>query len=670
MKKTLLRSIFAAIVLCCATLPAIAQEETTPPTEEATPTEPIVVEPGFMGYELYEYAVGTLVRINDLNGCLASLYVEEGAESELEKTFSATTGFLQFGKTQMQTLYVQASDALLGTTIPYWGTSCYLIGTVQEGSEGGNYISITELVITLEPSMNEYPLYDYALGTKVQIKGLNGTDKQSVTQFNADDFVTFMTAKYDIVQTKASADLVGTNIPLYGTACNIIGTVQKGGDYGFHVLISEIILPPTIEPVNSNYTIPSPAYVGEKSEFSITLKGSNLPDGNIDILLVSDDDDAATYEFTVTSEDEFGDPVETTTPTLRLPSTAFVIDEENGSYGADVTFTITPSKASVKEYTSEDFWGDPVTELASVYKLQFKLGDELVCETALKPFLVKAAEPAITVVGTEFWETAVYTDTEYTATVLLEPNKFITAPVTLSYPDGSIITKLSAQSFTKEEVEESGFTFYSLDVTFKATTVGEQTISITVQSGDYQETFEVLTVDILTSSPELTIGGSWNAEQQQYIYGVNGNVYVGTPFTKMVQVSANSFVTDDIVFAPKNADDNITFGVDGSEDTPTPTLTVNASLAKDEDDPLYVIVTIIPAKEASREDKPQFPFTIKSGEIEINACVQVNFGIAPNPSTALENAQVEVKATKVIENGQIFILKNGVKYNVLGTVVE
>ena len=37
--------------------------------------------------------------------------------------------------------------------------------------------------------------------------------------------------------------------------------------------------------------------------------------------------------------------------------------------------------------------------------------------------------------------------------------------------------------------------------------------------------------------------------------------------------------------------------------------------------------------------------------------------------TALNDATIATKATKVIENGQLYILKDGVRYNALGTVV-
>jgi hypothetical protein len=38
--------------------------------------------------------------------------------------------------------------------------------------------------------------------------------------------------------------------------------------------------------------------------------------------------------------------------------------------------------------------------------------------------------------------------------------------------------------------------------------------------------------------------------------------------------------------------------------------------------------------------------------------------------TAIENSEVEVKAVKVIRDGQLFIEKNGVLYNAQGAVVK
>jgi hypothetical protein len=48
-----------------------------------------------------------------------------------------------------------------------------------------------------------------------------------------------------------------------------------------------------------------------------------------------------------------------------------------------------------------------------------------------------------------------------------------------------------------------------------------------------------------------------------------------------------------------------------------------------------------------------------------NTCV-----ILEKKPTAISNSTVETKAVKVVRDGQIFILKNGQLYNLVGTVVK
>lgn len=57
----------------------------------------------------------------------------------------------------------------------------------------------------------------------------------------------------------------------------------------------------------------------------------------------------------------------------------------------------------------------------------------------------------------------------------------------------------------------------------------------------------------------------------------------------------------------------------------------------------------------------------KSGEMINEIC---DGTIAKINETAIENTAVSVKAQKVMENGQLYIIRNGVKYNAAGTVVE
>lgn len=58
-----------------------------------------------------------------------------------------------------------------------------------------------------------------------------------------------------------------------------------------------------------------------------------------------------------------------------------------------------------------------------------------------------------------------------------------------------------------------------------------------------------------------------------------------------------------------------------------------------------------------------FTWTFATGKLEVTYPEK-------GGATAISNTETEVKAQKVIENGQIFILKNGVKYNVLGASVK
>ncbi len=60
----------------------------------------------------------------------------------------------------------------------------------------------------------------------------------------------------------------------------------------------------------------------------------------------------------------------------------------------------------------------------------------------------------------------------------------------------------------------------------------------------------------------------------------------------------------------------------------------------------------------------------EDGVYTISVTADTEIVASDDSVNALENTDAEVKATKILENGQIFILKNNVKYNILGTVVK
>ena len=43
---------------------------------------------------------------------------------------------------------------------------------------------------------------------------------------------------------------------------------------------------------------------------------------------------------------------------------------------------------------------------------------------------------------------------------------------------------------------------------------------------------------------------------------------------------------------------------------------------------------------------------------------------APKTATGVEDVQNNAQCTKVLENGQLFIIKNGVKYNTMGQIIK
>ena len=60
----------------------------------------------------------------------------------------------------------------------------------------------------------------------------------------------------------------------------------------------------------------------------------------------------------------------------------------------------------------------------------------------------------------------------------------------------------------------------------------------------------------------------------------------------------------------------------------------------------------------------EYPFKFYAGTAKMDVEI-------PNPSgTAIDNTVVGEKAVKLMENGQLVIIKNGVRYNVLGTVIK
>lgn len=90
-----------------------------------------------------------------------------------------------------------------------------------------------------------------------------------------------------------------------------------------------------------------------------------------------------------------------------------------------------------------------------------------------------------------------------------------------------------------------------------------------------------------------------------------------------------------------------------------------ASLVQEYSDKYAYVLPV--AIKAGYYSKGEIVVTVITNTVNIFGIGIENLGVA---ETAVENVAGAAKAQKVVENGQIYIIKNGVKYNVLGAIAE
>lgn len=78
----------------------------------------------------------------------------------------------------------------------------------------------------------------------------------------------------------------------------------------------------------------------------------------------------------------------------------------------------------------------------------------------------------------------------------------------------------------------------------------------------------------------------------------------------------------------------------------------------------------VPTKMLGHGDNMCFTVAAGTYEVVVNVGFAFSCTLFPVGATGVENIESAVKAVKVLENGQVVILKNGVRYNVLGAVVK
>lgn len=180
------------------------------------------------------------------------------------------------------------------------------------------------------------------------------------------------------------------------------------------------------------------------------------------------------------------------------------------------------------------------------------------------------------------------------------------------------------------------------------------------ESAEYTIVYEELTPMVMTTDT-ITFDAV-----PSYIYSVYGwDADKGVKFSKDVEEAANKRISEgkDRIYIALPAAQNVSF-VSGSGNKRPVRITLNGAHYED---------VTTPAKDGVMTINLN-PTTPNLVGIESNGnngdCGFVKMWVTEAWATGFENTEMSEKAVKVIENGQMFILKNGVKYNAQGAVVK
>ena len=129
---------------------------------------------------------------------------------------------------------------------------------------------------------------------------------------------------------------------------------------------------------------------------------------------------------------------------------------------------------------------------------------------------------------------------------------------------------------------------------------------------------------------------------------------------KGVTLTFNCTVGDTIRLTPKSYSKGVLFTIEGADKS---TLVVEAN----SETPVDVVAKSTSVVFATNVDTDESTGTTYNQAAQFT---QIEIVSSSSAETAILDAFVAPKATKMMENGQLIIVRDGVKYNALGTVIE
>ncbi len=268
---------------------------------------------------------------------------------------------------------------------------------------------------------------------------------------------------------------------------------------------------------------------------------------------------------------------------------------------------------------------------------------------------IKAAVPELTLTNGLYSEN-VYVGDSFTTNIRIACNKYVNSDITITALSDSIVS-ISKTTITAEEIAASTNKTFDISVTVTPTLVvsGYQRFYLKVSTTGVADSYVYARCeDVKEKSPNITanVTQDWEDKTQHQEFN--------TTFT----LTGNPFLTDAVTLTSENTDirsiNPSVIALDDIKDkTVTITVTIVPSTASEVDSQGYTSSTI--------------PYEIKATSTGVDKDITLEFYVFPSSqggTTALENATVAGQATKIMENGQIFIIRDGVRYNILGTVVK
>ncbi len=262
---------------------------------------------------------------------------------------------------------------------------------------------------------------------------------------------------------------------------------------------------------------------------------------------------------------------------------------------------------------------------------------------------VKDSLPELTVTAGGYGKN-VYVNTSFTKTIYVQGNDYLKGDITLVKKNAGDDIVFSPAVVTKEAAMSSTGAAVDVTVTPSEVTSERTYFYFTVSTEGYSKECSVWCWEVADQSPavSLVVGNGG------YIVG---NATKGEPFNVMIRANANGFTTDSVYFF--------------SEDAQVTAFTPSAVGADDAQNGVDVKVTIIPAKGSTDAyEKQSFVVKAKTKGAREDAETTIQFVVLPvEVGTGLDDVRTDKEAVKVMENGQLYIIHDGVRYSVLGTKV-